>query len=250
MNHREFIKYNKNVVCQVAELNKSAQDKNIQWIKPSCNCVAASCVHPWGNASLRSKDSGSTGKIRVQDNKSLTYIPSDIPPHPDAIDYYAAMTFGHLMPEVEIMWGPSRISMEDKIQSNSATSYAIRSKEGKKSAYDPDPKSIDQCKSSTNWERPAQGNSWWESIKSEVDNFIGYGVFTIVDAKADGDNKIFTSVITFVTKRTKDSIPENEIVDKRKTRICFGGHRCILGRDYTKIDAYAPVPTWGLSNYN
>ena len=245
MNHRDFIKYNKSVVCQVADLNKSAQDKNIQWVKPSCNCVSASCVHPWGNTSLRSKDSGGTGKIRVQDNKSLTYVPSDIPPHPDAIDYYAAMTFGHLMPEVEILWGPSKISMEDKIQSNSASSYAIRSKEGKKSAYDPDPKSIDQCKSSVNWERPVQGNSWWESIKSEVENFIRYGVFTIVDAKAAGANQIFPSVITFVTKRTKDSTPENEIVDKRKTRICFGGHRCILGRDYTKIDAYAPVPTWG-----
>ena len=245
MNHREFIKHNKSVVCQVTELNQSAQDKNIQWVKPSCNCAAASCVHPWGNTSLRSKDSGGTGKIRVQDNKSLTYVPSDIPPHPDAIDYYAATTFGHLMPEVEILWGPSKISMEDKIQSNSASSYAIRSKEGKKSAYDPDPKSIDQCKSSVNWERPAQGNSWWESIKSEVENFIRYGVFTIVDAKAAGANQIFPSVITFVTKRTKDSTPENEIVDKRKTRICFGGHRCILGRDYTKIDAYAPVPTWG-----
>jgi hypothetical protein len=242
---REFLKHKKNVVGQVAELNKSAQDQNIQWVKPSCNCVAASCIHPWGNAFVRSRDPGSTGKIRVQDNKSMTYIPSDIPPHPDAIDYYAAMTFGHLMPEVVIMWGPSKISMEDKVQGNLATSYAVRSKEGKKSAYDPDPKSIDQCKLSVNWERPAQGNSWWESIKSEVDNFIRYGVFTIVDAKAAGDNQIFPSVITFVTKRTKDSTPENEIVDKRKTRICFGGHRCILGKDYTKIDAYAPVRTWG-----
>ncbi len=54
-----------------------------------------------------------------------------------------------------------------------------------------------------------QGNSWWESIKSEVENFIRYGVFTIVDAKAAGVNQIFPSVITFVTKRTKDSTPEN-----------------------------------------
>jgi len=89
--------------------------------------------------------------------------------------------------------------MEDKIQSNSASSYAIRSKEGKKSAYDPDPKSIDQCKSSVNWERPAQGNSWWESIKSEVENFIRYGVFTIVDAKAAGANQIFPSVVIDVS---------------------------------------------------
>ena len=93
MNHREFIKHNKSVVCRVTEFNKSAQDKNIQWVKPSCNCASASCVHPWSNTSLRSKDSGGTGKIRVQDNTSLTYVPSDIPPHPDAIDYYAAMTF-------------------------------------------------------------------------------------------------------------------------------------------------------------
>ena len=38
------------------------------------------------------------------------------------------MTFGHLMPEVEIMWGPSKISMEDKIQNNSMT-YAKQRKE-------------------------------------------------------------------------------------------------------------------------
>ena len=112
-------------------------------------------------------------------------------------------------------------------------SCAVRSKEGKKSAYDPDPKSIDQCKLSANWEKPAQGNSWWESIISEVDNFIRYGVFTIVDAKTAGYNQICPCVITFVTKRTKDSTPENDIVDKKKTSICFGGHRCILGRDYT-----------------
>jgi hypothetical protein len=126
MSHRKFIKYNKDVVCQVAELDKSAEDKVNKWIKPSCNCAVASCMHPWGNSSLRSRDSGGTGKIRVQDNKSLTYIPSDIPPHPDAIDYHAAMTFGHLMPEVEIMWEPSKVLMEDKIQSNSTMTYAIK----------------------------------------------------------------------------------------------------------------------------
>ena len=113
MNHREFLKYNRNVVSQVAELNKSIQDKNIQWVKPTCNRVAASCLHPCGNASLRSRDQGGTGRIRVQDNKSTTYIPSDIPPHPETVDYYAAMTFGHLMPEVEIMWGASKMTMED-----------------------------------------------------------------------------------------------------------------------------------------
>jgi len=120
-----------------------------------------------------------------------------------------------------------------------------RSKIGKKSAFDPDPKSIDLCKSSPNLDRPAPGNSWWESIKSEVDNFARYDVFNIVDINTAGDNRFFPSVITFVTKRTKDSPPEHEIVDRSKTRICFCGHRCILGRDYTKIDAYAPIPTWG-----
>jgi hypothetical protein len=60
-------------------------------------------------------------------------------------------------------------------------------------------------------------------MKSEVDNFARYGVFNIVDANTAGDNRIFQSVITFV----------------------IGGHRCILGRDYTKIVAYAPAPTWG-----
>ena len=78
----------------------------------------------------------------------MTYIPSDIPPHPDDIDYYASMTFGHLMTEVEIMWGPIKVFMEDKIQIKSTMTYDIRGKDYKKSAYDPDPNSIDQRKSS------------------------------------------------------------------------------------------------------
>ena len=53
----------------------------------------------------------------------------------------------------------------------------------------------------------------------EVNNLIKYGV----DASEATNKKIFPSLINFLTKRTKDSTPENEKVDKRKTRICFGG---------------------------
>jgi len=56
---------------------------------------------------------------------------------------------------------------------------------------------------------------------------------------------IFPTLINFLTKRTKELTPQDERIDKRKTRICFGGHRCIAGRDFCRLDAYAPVPTWG-----
>ena len=239
MNHKEFVKYRQEVVAQVASLWTDIEAQNRSWMNPKCNCTAASCVHPWGKQ--HQKDMGSnTGKFRVQEHKSQTYIPSDIPPPPETTDYFAAMTFGHQMPAVKIDWEMSKHAMYDKLMA-----YAAKNVTGKKSAYEPDPRTIEQCKASQNWQNPIQGNSWWDSILSEVENFRKYGVFDVVDAEQAAGKKVFPSIINFVTKRTKDSTPEREVIDKRKTRICFGGHRCILGQDYTKIDAYAPVPTWG-----
>jgi len=36
----------------------------------------------------------------------------------------------------------------------------------------------------------------------------------------------------------------DECIDKRKTQICFGGHRCVAGRGFCRLDDYAPVSTW------
>jgi len=48
----------------------------------------------------------------------------------------------------------------------------------------------------------------------------------------------------YLTKRMKASTPEHEEVDKRKCRMCLGGHKAIEGVHYNRIDAYVPVPTW------
>ena len=80
---------------------------------------------------------------------------------------------------------------------------------------------------------------------TEVQNLLQFKVYTAVEkTTADGHN-IFLTLMNFLTKRTKDSTPQIEVIDKRKTRIVFGGHRCIAGRDFCRLDAYAPVPTWG-----
>jgi len=56
--------------------------------------------------------------------------------------------------------------------------------------------------------------------------------------------KIFPIVTGYLTKRTKASSLEHEEVDKRKYRMCLGGHKAIKGVHYNRIDAYATVPTW------
>lgn len=56
---------------------------------------------------------------------------------------------------------------------------------------------------------------------------------------------IFPPLINFLTKSTRDSTPQDERIDKCNTRMCLGGHRCIVGRDFCGLDAYVPVPTWG-----
>ena len=199
MSHKDFMKFSADVAVQVAALWADVKARNQDMMHPKCNCVAATCVHPWGQQHQKNTDSG-TGYFRIQDNRKTTYVPSDIPPAPDATDYYAAMTFGHQMPNVQIDWERSKQNMTDKI-----TAYAVRTRDGKKTAYDPDPKSIDQCKSSPNWKDPEQGNSWWESILTEIENFRRYGVFTVEDADAVAGEKIYPSVINFVTKRTSSN---------------------------------------------
>ena len=178
-------------------------------------------------------------QYRLQDKKQSTYEPSNLAPLPANVDYFAAKAFGEHMTEVEINESLSQFNMDQSLQAHVAKNT------GKRSAYSPDPKSISECKRSVNWQQPLeQGNSWHESILTEVGNFVKYGVYTIVDASQAEGFEIFPTLINFLTKRTKDSTPEAECIDKRKTRICFGGHKCVLGRDYTKLDTYAPVPNW------
>ena len=56
--------------------------------------------------------------------------------------------------------------------------------------------------------------------------------------------QIFQIIINFLTKRTRESTPECECIDKRKCRICFGGHHTTAGVHYAKPDFCAPAPSW------
>jgi hypothetical protein len=102
---------------------------------------------------------------------------------------------------------------------------------------------------SPNWQQSSNGeNTWWQAILTEIANFKNNNVYTIVPKRTvtERGHTIFPTLINFLTKRTKESTPEREMIDKRKCRIVFAGNRCIPGRDYLKTDAYAPVPGWGV----
>ena len=143
---------------------------------------------------------------------------------------------------------PNAVDLSDHIQgmTSHAAMMSRRAKvNAKLSAYDPDPLSLDACKKSENWDAPKQGNSWRQAIMNEIDNLKKFDVFKVVSlSSVPSGTKIFSIVTGYLTKRTKASTPEKEDVEKRKCRMCLGGHRAIEGVHYNKLDAYAPVPTW------
>jgi len=80
---------------------------------------------------------------------------------------------------------------------------------------------------------------------NEIENLKNFDVFKIIPlSSVSSGAKIFSIVTGYLTKRTKASTPKHEEGDKRKCRICLGGHKTIEGVHYNRIDAYAPVPTW------
>jgi len=134
----------------------------------------------------------------------------------------ASVSSSHLM--------PNAVDLSDEIQ-GMISHAAMMSKRAKVnaelSAYDPDPMSLASCKKSNNWENPKQGNSWKQAIMNEIGNLKKFDVFKIIPLSGDG-TKIFSIVIGYLTKRTKTSTPEHEDVDKRKCRMCLGGHRPMM----------------------
>ena len=238
ISHKTFLQLSKDITDQQHEI-RAAATMEIRQTSSTCNCDHHStCVHPWGRL-YQTNAMTATKSYRLHDKKQSTYEPSNLAPSPANVDYFAAKSFGEHMTEVVIDEPLSQFNMDQSLQA------FVSHYTGKRTAYPPDPKSISDCKKSVNWQQPVeQGNSWQESILTEVGNFVKYGVYTIVDASQAEGFEIFPTLINFLTKRTKDSTPEAECIDKRKTRICFGGHKCVLGRDYTKLDAYAPVPNW------
>jgi len=82
------------------------------------------------------------------------------------------------------------------------------------------------------------------SIHEWNDNFKKFDVFKILPlSSVPSGTKSFSIVTAYLTKRTKTSTPKHEDMDKRKCRMCLGGHRAIEGVHYNRIDAYAPAPT-------
>jgi len=80
---------------------------------------------------------------------------------------------------------------------------------------------------------------------SKIDNLLKFKVFNIISlSDVPFGSKIFPIISTFLTKRTKESTPEQEEIEKCKTRMCLGGHLAIECVHHQKMDAYAPVPTW------
>jgi hypothetical protein len=76
-------------------------------------------------------------------------------------------------------------------------------------------------------ENKKQGNSWYDSIMTEINNLIKYDVFTVVSRQLTGTVNIFPTLINFLTKRKKESTTEKKVIDKRKMRIVFGDHKMI-----------------------
>jgi len=143
---------------------------------------------------------------------------------------------------------PNAVDLSDEIQGmmSHAAMMSKRAKvNAKLSAYDPDPMSLDACKKSVNWEYPRQENSWKQAIMNEIENLKKFDVFKIIPlSSVPSGAKIFSIVTGYLTKRTKASTPKHEENDKRKCRMCLGGHKAIEGVHYNRIGAYAPVPTW------
>ena len=132
--------------------------------------------------------------IRRQDHSY--YSPSLFPPPLENMDAYAAMFFGaHML----------CFDFRDSITRMIAMSSRV--KHSKLSAYERDPTSIKECEQSINWKAPKQGNSWYASIMTEINNLVKYDVFTVVSRQSTGGANIFPTLINFLTKRRKSQQP-------------------------------------------
>jgi hypothetical protein len=113
-----------------------------------------------------------------------------------------------------------------------------KKKAQKLSAYEADPITVDDCLRSENWETPKAGNSWKEAILNEIGNLMKFKVFDVISWQdVPTGERVWQIVVNFLTKRTKDSTPERECIDKRKCRVCFGGHHMSAGVHFQGTEA-------------
>jgi hypothetical protein len=104
---------------------------------------------------------------------------------------------------------------------------------------------VDDCIKSKNWETPEVGNSWKEAILNEIGNLLNFKVFDVVEWEdVSSTERVWQIVVNFLTKRTKESTPELECIDKRKCRVCFKGHHMTAGVHFERTETYDPVPSW------
>jgi hypothetical protein len=115
----------------------------------------------------------------------------------------------------------------------------------KLSSYEADPITVDDCLRSKNWETPKVGNSWKDAILNEIGILMKFKVFDVISWQdVPTGERVWQIVVNFLTKRTKDSTPERDCIDKRKCRVCFEGHHMTAGVHFERTEAYAPVPSW------
>jgi hypothetical protein len=220
-----------------------------QWLKElsSCNCAEGHCYHPWAkhtphfNPSVSPSDGkmvvAKSGIRKSDTSEGKMKYPSREPPV--IPEYYAACHFPETMPDV--------VDTNNPIQGmlSHAAMMSSRKKAQRLSAYEADPITVDDCIKSKNWETPEAGNSWKEAILNEIGNLLNFKVFDVVAWEdVPSTERVWQIVVNFLTKRTKESTPERECIDKRKCRVCFGGHHMTAGVHFERTEAYAPVPSW------
>lgn len=243
MSEREFAHYSLEPKAQAkAHIARLGGD---QWWKEhsSCNCAEGHCYHPWAtktphfNPPEGKKNVAKSGVEKSDKSEGEKLYPSKEPPL--IPEYYAACHFSEFMPDV--------VDIDNPIQGmlSHAAMMSSKKKAHRLSAYEPDPITVDDCVRSKNWENPEAGNSWKDAILNEIGNLRKFKVFDVIAwENVPASERVWQIVVNFLTKRTKDSTPEHECVDKRKCRICFGGHHMTAGVHFERTEAYAPVPSW------
>jgi len=151
MGEKDFEKYSldidKQAVAHLAQLHGDWWWKNCN----NCNCSHANCYHPWAKETPdfnpKTYPVGTSAEFRMEGSKNRK-TPSGI--LPVDVDFYAAISFSHLM--------PNAVNLSDEIQgmnSHAAMSSKRQKTNSKMSTYALDPISVEGCKKSEDWSATA-----------------------------------------------------------------------------------------------
>jgi hypothetical protein len=247
----------RDVAAQAATMMQELSDNPPAPPRCKCHSENVTCHHPWGS-SPASMDPLPMKPLRVATPGVATkmYDPAATLNQDHQIDFYAMSAFGRMCTKIDVRDELARACMYKfspinpnvpHLTSAHIFAAAARTHKTKLSAYAPDPTTIPACRTSPDWTTTEQGNTWCESILSEWGNLMKFGVVELVHrSEVPEGTKILPTIINFLTKRRKESTPAQPAIDKRKTRICLGGHKCVPGVDFDRLESYAPVPGWGV----